>query len=137
MKPRSPVTINDFGDNNRPNRDCRLEFADSCYSRHYANYIWIIRTANITMMAAVVFALRRRGETVADIGVKRVTLSVWSITRLLGASVLAFVFAVPSRGLSDCSCLARFDSRIPGGYEAFQRGIDLAVADTPEIGPWD
>ncbi len=53
--------------------------------------VWI---ANIAMILTVVLALRRRGETVAHIGVQRLNTSPKAILKLVGASVLAFVFAV-------------------------------------------
>ncbi len=53
--------------------------------------VWI---ANIAMILTVVLALRRRGETVAHIGVQRLNTSPKAILKLIGASLLAFVFAV-------------------------------------------
>ena len=53
--------------------------------------VWV---ANIAMIATVVLALRRRGESVADIGVVRPQISIASLAKLFGASLLAFVFAV-------------------------------------------
>ena len=53
--------------------------------------LWV---ANMAMILTVVLVLRRRGESMANIGVHRLDISLKSLLKLFGASWLAFVFAI-------------------------------------------
>ena len=54
----------------------------------------VVWTANIAMILTVVYMLRRRGETMAHLGVRKLDTSLKAMLKLIGASLLAFVFAV-------------------------------------------
>ncbi len=53
--------------------------------------VWV---ANIAMILTVVLFLRKRGKTLADLGLSRIHTSWKSVLKLLGASLLAFLFAI-------------------------------------------
>jgi len=53
--------------------------------------VWI---ANIAMIATVVVLQRRKGETLANLGVGRIDWSTKGLMKLSGASLLAFVIAI-------------------------------------------